>query len=68
MKLAEAAAASRSAASTRSRRAKASGLAEVLSRAAPDEIEAVVGFLSGEPRQGRAAMLGGGLGSIALPA
>lgn len=53
MKLAEVAAASRAAASTRSRRAKASGLAEVLSRAAPDEIEAVVGFLSGEPRQGR---------------
>lgn len=53
MKLAEVAAASRAAASTRSRRAKASGLAEVLSRAAPDEIEAVVGFLSGELRQGR---------------
>lgn len=53
MKLAEVAAASRAAASTRSRRAKIAGLSEVLSRAAPDEIEAVVGFLSGAPRQGR---------------
>lgn len=53
MKLAEVAAASRAAASTRSRRAKVAGLSEVLSRAAPDEIEAVVGFLSGAPRQGR---------------
>lgn len=53
MKLAEVAAASRAAASTRSRRAKTAGLSEVLSRAAPDEIEAVVGFLSGAPRQGR---------------
>lgn len=53
MKLAEVAAASRAAASTRSRRAKIAGLSEVLSSAAPDEIEAVVGFLSGAPRQGR---------------
>ena len=53
MKLAEVAAASRAAASTRSRRVKIAGLSEALSRVAPDEIEAVVGFLSGAPRQGR---------------
>jgi DNA ligase-1 len=40
-------------AATRARSTKIAALAEVLGRAAPDEIEAVVGFLIGEPRQGR---------------
>jgi DNA ligase-1 len=40
-------------AATRARSTKVAALAEVLGRAAPDEIEAVVGFLIGEPRQGR---------------
>ena len=53
MKLAEVVATSQRIAATRSRRVKVAGLAELLSRAAPDEIEIVVGFLTGEPRQGR---------------
>jgi len=40
-------------ASTRARSTKIAALAEVLGRAVPGEIEAVVGFLVGEPRQGR---------------
>ena len=44
---------SRSIAATRSRRAKVGGLADLLSRAAPGEIPILVGFLIGEPRQGR---------------
>ena len=53
MRLAEVVATSQRVASTRSRRTKVAGLAELLARAAPDEIEVVVGFLTGEPRQGR---------------
>ena len=53
MKLADVVATSRRISSTRSRRAKVAGLAELLSRALPEEIEIVVGFLSGVPRQGR---------------
>jgi len=69
MRLAEVVAASRAAASTRSRRAKSAGLADVLSRAAPDEIEAVVGFLSGRPRQGRVGIGAASLWSVeAAPA
>ena len=61
MKLAEVVATSRRIASTRSRRAKVDGLAELLSRAGPDEIEVLVGFLTGEPRQGRV-----GIGAASL--
>ena len=61
MKLAEVVATSRRIASTRSRRAKVAGLAELLSRAEPDEIEVLVGFLTGEPRQGRV-----GIGAASL--
>lgn len=69
MRLAEVVAASRAVASTRSRRAKSDGLADVLSRAAPDEIEAVVGFLSGRPRQGRVGIGAASLWSVeAAPA
>lgn len=38
---------------TRSRTAKSQALADLLVRLEPDEIEAAVGFLTGEPRQGR---------------
>ena len=52
---------SRSVASTRSRRAKIDGLADLLGRAAPEEIAILVGFLTGEPRQGRV-----GIGAASL--
>jgi len=40
-------------AATRARSTKTSALADLLARLAPDEVEAAVGFLTGEPRQGR---------------
>src|SRR5262245_33918995 len=40
-------------AATRARSTKIAALAELLSRLAPDEVEPAVGFLTGEPRQGR---------------
>jgi DNA ligase-1 len=40
-------------ASARARSIKVAALAELLSRLAPEEVEAAVGFLTGEPRQGR---------------
>lgn len=49
-------------AGTRSRTAKVAELASVLTEAAPDEIETVVGLLAGEPRQGR---IGVGWASVA---
>ncbi|MDE0168886.1 MAG: ATP-dependent DNA ligase [bacterium] len=61
LKLADVVATSRSVASTRSRRAKINGLADLLGRAAPDEIPILVGFLTGEPRQGRV-----GIGAASL--
>ncbi len=67
MKLAEVVAASRRIASTRSRRAKVAGLSEILSRAAPDEIEVVVGFLTGAPRQGRVGVGAASLWSVEAP-
>jgi DNA ligase-1 len=51
--LAEVVATSGTVASTRARSTKIAALAELLGRLAPDEIEAAVGFLTGEPRQGR---------------
>jgi DNA ligase-1 len=40
-------------AATRARSTKTAGLAELLGRLAPDEIEPAVGYLTGEARQGR---------------
>jgi DNA ligase-1 len=40
-------------ASTRARSTKIAALAELLAKLAPDEVVAAVGFLTGEPRQGR---------------
>lgn len=53
MRLAEVVATSQQIARTRARRAKVAGLADLLGRAAPDEIPILVGFLAGRPRQGR---------------
>ena len=53
MRLAEVVATSQKIARTRARRAKVAGLADLLGRAAPDEIPVLVGFLAGRPRQGR---------------
>ena len=68
MKLAEVVATSRRIASTRSRRAKVDGLAHLLSRAAPDEIQILVGFLTGEPRQGRVGVGAASLRAVKAPA
>ena len=51
--LAEVVATSDAVGSTRARSTKIAALAELLGRLAPDEIEAAVGFLTGEARQGR---------------
>jgi DNA ligase-1 len=40
-------------AATRARTQKVAALVELLQEAAPDEVESAVGFLTGEPRQGR---------------
>lgn len=61
MKLSVVVATSKRISATRSRRAKVAGLAETLAAAEPAEIEIVVGFLSGEPRQGRV-----GIGAASL--
>jgi DNA ligase-1 len=53
MLLAEAVEASGRVAATPARSAKIAALAELLRRLAPDEVEPTVGFLVGEPRQGR---------------
>ena len=67
MKLLEAVATSRKISSTRSRRAKVAGLAELLAEAEPEEIEIVVGFLSGAPRQGRVGVGGASLWAVKTP-
>jgi DNA ligase-1 len=51
--LADVVATSGAVASTRARSSKIAALADLLGRLTPDEIEAAVGFLTGEPRQGR---------------
>jgi DNA ligase-1 len=51
--LADLVATSDAVASTRARSTKIAALADLLSRLAPDEVEAAVGFLVGEARQGR---------------
>lgn len=53
MQFADVVAASAAVAAASGRSAKRDRLADLLRRAEPDEIEAVVGFLVGEPRQGR---------------
>ena len=67
MKLLEAVATSTKISSTRSRRAKVAGLAELLAEAEPEEIEIVVGFLSGAPRQGRVGVGGASLWAVKTP-
>lgn len=67
MKLREVVSTSRSISATRSRRAKVAGLAELLAAAEPGEIEIVVGFLSGTPRQGRVGVGGASLWAIKPP-
>jgi DNA ligase-1 len=56
--LAEVVATSGTVSSTRARSTKIAALAELLGRLAPDEIEPAVGFLTGEPRQGRVGVGG----------
>ena len=53
MQLAEVVSTSRAVASTSGRLEKIAHLAELLGRTPPDHIQIVVGFLTGEPRQGR---------------
>lgn len=53
MKFADVVATSAAVAATSSRSAKRDALAGLLRRLGPDEVEPVVGFLVGEPRQGR---------------
>ena len=53
MQLAEVVATSTAVAATRARSAKVRLLAELLRRVPPDEVPVVVGFLIGDPRQGR---------------
>ncbi len=67
MKLCEVVAASGRISATRSRRLKVAVLAELLSGADPAEIEIVVGFLSGSPRQGRVGIGGALLWSVKTP-
>ncbi|MDX1447457.1 MAG: ATP-dependent DNA ligase [Acidimicrobiia bacterium] len=62
MLLSEVVATSKRVAATRSRRTKVSELAAAIAQASPDEVPIVVGFLSGEPRQGR---VGVGWASVA---
>jgi DNA ligase-1 len=51
--LADVVATSTAVASTRARSTKVAAIADLLTRLEPDEVEPVVGFLSGEARQGR---------------
>ena len=53
MLLADLVATSTAVASTRARSAKIAAISELLVRLAPDEVVPAVGFLTGEPRQGR---------------
>jgi DNA ligase-1 len=55
-------------ASTRSRLAKRDALAALLRRAAPDDLEILVAYLAGEPRQRRTGIGWATLGSLPEPA
>ena len=67
MLLADVVAASLRVAATRSRNVKIAELSSVLSRAEPAEIPVVVGFLSGEPRQGRVGVGWASMASASVP-
>ena len=60
--------ASRAVAETRSRSTKIGLLAACLARLAPGEAEIAVGFLSGEPRQGKVGLGHAAIRGVALPA
>ena len=64
MRLAEVVAASRAVAGTSGRLEKVGYLADVIRRAPHDEIETVIGFLSGAPRQGRMGIGGASLSGL----
>jgi ATP-dependent DNA ligase I len=64
MRFGEAVRVSRSVAETPARLEKTARLANLLSRTAPDDIEILVGFLTGEPRQGRIGVGGALLASM----
>ena len=64
MLLADVVATSGAVAATRSRIAKVTALAELLAELEPDEIAVAVGFLTGEPRQGRIGVGWATIGSI----
>jgi len=69
MRLAEVVAASHAVASTSSRLEKVGHLADLLQRTPRDELEIVVAFLTGQPRQGRIGIGGALLSSVRdLPA
>jgi DNA ligase-1 len=65
--LADLVATSGAVAATRSRIAKVTALADLLGRLEPDEIAVAVGFLTGEPRQGRIGVGWATIGSIDNP-
>ena len=67
MLLAEVVATSAAVAATSSRTAKRDALAELLGRAEPHEVEPLIGFLVGEPRQGRFGVGWRTLASAARP-
>jgi len=64
MRFADVVATSGAVAATRSRIAKVTALADLLTRLEPDEIAVAVGFLTGEPRQGRIGVGWATIGSI----
>ena len=53
---------------TRSRTAKVAELSDLLARADPDELPIAVGFLSGEPRQGRVGVGWAAVANTSVPA
>jgi len=65
--LAEVVATSQQVAATRSRTAKVAALAGLFGRLAPDEIEVVVAFAAGEPRQGKIGVGWATLAALAPP-
>src|SRR5260221_12211944 len=69
MRLSEVVAASRAVGGTSGRLDKVGHLADLLRRVPPEEIETVIGFLSGAPRQGRMGIGGATLAGLrAVPA
>src|SRR5712671_6526246 len=64
MRLSEVVAASRAVGGTSGRLEKVGHLADLLRRVPPEEIETVIGFLSGAPRQGRMGIGGASLAGL----